>query len=68
MKKEALGGLSQLLGDSPEVDLTKVEFLTNSKRANEDGVSSIPTLVSGDQTLSGFLLSKKRIRNFLESL
>lgn len=60
--------LSQLLRDFPEIEVTKVEFLTNSKRAKEDGVRSIPTLVSGDQALSGFLLSKKRIRTFLESL
>lgn len=60
--------LSQLLGDFPEIEVTKVEFLTNSKQAKEDGVKSIPTLISGSQTLSGFLLSKKRIRGFLESL
>ena len=60
--------MSQLLRDFPDVEITRVEFLTNQKRAGEDGVRSIPALVSGEKILTGFLLGKARIRTFLESL
>ena len=60
--------LNSLLREYPDIEVTKVEFLTNQKRASEDGVKSIPTLVSGGRSLSGFLLGRGKIRAFLESL
>ena len=60
--------LSQLSRDFPDVEVTRVEFLTNQKRAGEAGVRSIPALVSGEKVLTGFFLGKARIRTFLESL
>ncbi len=60
--------LKRLLRDFPEISVEKVEYLTNRGQAREDGVHSIPTLVSGDKKLSGFYLTKKSIREFLESL
>ena len=60
--------LSQLLPDFPEVTVTKVEYLTNLRQSRRDGVRQIPTLIAGDQRLGGFYLTKKGIREFLESL
>jgi predicted DsbA family dithiol-disulfide isomerase len=60
--------LKRLLADFPDVEIRQVEFLTNRKRAREDGVDQIPSFVAGDKKLSGFYLTKKRIRGFLESL
>jgi hypothetical protein len=60
--------LSRALRDFPDVVLEKVEYLANLGRAREAGVGGIPALVSGDKRLSGIILGKKRIHQFLESL
>jgi hypothetical protein len=60
--------LSRLLRDFPDITVNKVEFVTNIRRAHRDGVHSIPSLVSGEKKLRGIYLTKKRIRQFLESL
>lgn len=59
--------LNSLLEEFPEIEVKKVEFLTHRAAAREDGVTSIPTLKAGDRKLSGVLLGKRRIRQFLES-
>jgi predicted DsbA family dithiol-disulfide isomerase len=60
--------LSSLLDDFPDIELEKIEYLTNLGSAHKAGVRQIPTLMSGDQKLNGFYLTKSRIRRFLESL
>lgn len=60
--------LSRLLRDFPDITLKKVEYLANLGSSRKEGVRSIPTLVCGDKKVSGILLSKDRIRQFLESL
>ena len=60
--------LSQILGDFPDIEVEKVEYLTNLGRSRKAGVNLIPTLVAGDKKLSSYYLTKKRIRRFLESL
>ncbi len=60
--------LSRLLRDFPDITVKKVEYLANLGRSRKEGVHLIPALVSGDKKLSGIYLSKKRIRQFLESL
>ncbi len=60
--------LSSLLPDFPDVEVERVEFLANLSGSRQAGVRSIPTLVYGDQRLDGFYLTKRRIRDFLESL
>lgn len=60
--------LKSLLDDYPEIRIERVEYLTNMKGARQAGVRSIPTLVSGDQVLTGFVLTKPRIRSFLDSV
>lgn len=60
--------LRQLQAEFPGVSIEKVEIVTNLRRSRRDGVASIPTLVAGEHRLSGVYLTKKRIREFLESL
>ncbi len=60
--------LSRMLRDFPEIELEKVEYLANLGAARQEGVRSIPTLKAEDKELSGFILTPKRMRRFLESL
>lgn len=60
--------LKQLLPEFPGISLEKVELLTNRSSSRKEGVAMIPTLVAGEHRLTGFYLTKKRIRQFLESL
>jgi predicted DsbA family dithiol-disulfide isomerase len=60
--------LSALLAEFPDIRLEKVEYLTNMRRSREAGVRSIPAMVSGASRLSGFYLTRKRIREFLATL
>jgi hypothetical protein len=56
------------LKDFPEVELEKVGFISNRARVREAGVKTIPALVSGDRTLTSMFMTKKKIREFVESL
>jgi hypothetical protein len=60
--------LNSLLRDYPHISLERVEYLTNLSAARDAGVRSIPTLSSEGRTLSGFVLTKSKIRRFLDSL
>jgi hypothetical protein len=60
--------LSQLRADFPDVVVEKVEYLANIGRASREGVWLIPSLVAGDKKLSGVLLTKKSMRDFLEKV
>ena len=60
--------LSRLLRGFPEITVNKVEYLTNVGRARQEGVLTIPTLVSGEERLVGLYLTKKSIRRFLEAV
>ena len=60
--------LSRALRDFPDVAVEKVEYLANLVRARGESVRGIPTLASGEKRLSGILLGKKKIHQFLASL
>jgi predicted DsbA family dithiol-disulfide isomerase len=60
--------LAALRGDFPDVEIEEVEYLTNLGRARKDGVRTIPALVAEDRKLSGFYLTKRSLRTFLESV
>ena len=60
--------LASLRKEFPDVEVEKVGYVTNRQRAREAGVNSFPTLASGDQQLSGVLLTKGMIRGFLAGL
>jgi len=65
-----LAGLSlrQLLPDFPDIEINKVDLLTNFGRSRKEGIRLVPALVSGNKKLSGIFLTKKQIRHFLESI
>ncbi|MEA3469493.1 MAG: hypothetical protein U9R57_14895 [Thermodesulfobacteriota bacterium] len=65
MAKKAL---DELLADRDDVQLEEVEILRNPLRAFKDGVKFIPTLKSGEERLSGILLSSEKIKAFLEKV
>ena len=50
------------------MEIEKVEMLTNRARARKARVRLIPALVYEDKKLSGVLLTKGKIREFLESI
>jgi hypothetical protein len=58
--------LRSLLADYPGVRSERVELLTNQKAAHDAGVRSISAFVSGGQRLSGLLISRSRLRRFLD--
>lgn len=60
--------LDELLKDRDDVQIEKVEIITNPLRALQDGVKIIPTLISGNERISGILLSRKKIKSFLEKV
>ena len=60
--------LSRLLPDFPEIEVDKVDFVDHIARARADGVRKYPGMVCGDRKLTGFFLTRRRIRRFLQSL
>jgi len=60
--------LSALRSQFPDLQVEKVDVLSDRARAKADGVRTIPTLVSEKGRLAGFYLTRRRIRKFLESL
>jgi len=60
--------LRRALRKHPGIEVTKVEFLTNLARAKQAGVRSIPTLVAGKRSLTGFVLTPAGIDRFLAAL
>ncbi len=60
--------LSKVLADFPGVQVEKVDFLLNMSAARAQGVRGIPTLLAEGEKLSGILLTKKGIREFLQKV
>ena len=60
--------LKRALRKHPDIEVTKVELLTNGDRARQDGVKSIPTLVANGRKLASVILTPRGIEQFLESL
>ncbi|MBU0665022.1 MAG: hypothetical protein KJ990_10815 [Proteobacteria bacterium] len=58
--------LYELIDNKPEIDVEEVDIITNPVRVWKDGIRFIPTLKSGDKTLSGVFLSRMEIQNFLK--
>jgi len=65
MAKKAL---DELLVDMNDVQLEEVEILSNPLRALKDGVKFIPAIKSGQEQLSGILLSSEKIKSFLKKV
>jgi predicted DsbA family dithiol-disulfide isomerase len=60
--------LRRALKRHPDIEVTKVEFLTNLDRARKAGVRSIPTLVAEGRSLTGIILTPARIERFLKGV
>ena len=60
--------LASVVKDFPDIEVNKVGVLARRDLAREAGVTSIPTLVYDDKKLGAFLLTKGKIRRFLEQL
>jgi hypothetical protein len=60
--------LTRLRDEFPDVEVERVEYFTNLRRARSDGVLAIPTLVAGERKLAGIFLTPNSIRRFLETL
>ncbi|MEN8199186.1 MAG: hypothetical protein ABFR63_03830 [Thermodesulfobacteriota bacterium] len=60
--------LDELLTDRKDIRLEEVEIVTNPLRTLKDGVKFIPTLKYGDEQLSGILLSREAIAEFLKKI
>ena len=56
---------TKLKQEFPELQIEKVDILTNPGRAIKEGVRMIPTLKAGDQTLTGIFLSPVQVRKFV---
>ena len=65
MAKKAL---DELLPEIKNVQLEEVEIITNPLRTLKDGVKFIPTLKAGGEQLSSILLSREKIKAFLERI
>ena len=57
--------LTKLQKEFPELQIEKVDILTNPGRTLKDGVRMIPTLKAGDRTLTGIYLSSAQVREFV---
>ena len=58
--------LSKILKDYPEINIEKIDIVTNPARAWKDGIRMIPALKSGNEILSGILLGEDEIRKFID--
>jgi len=57
-----------VLEDFPDVEVERVNVLDEPERLRELGLRRYPTLAHGDRVLTGFFLTKRRIRKFLKAL
>ncbi|RUM37895.1 MAG: hypothetical protein DSY70_08965 [Desulfobulbus sp.] len=57
--------LTKLQKEFPELEITKVDIMAQPLKSLKQGITMIPTLTTGQETLSGFMLSSSRIRDFV---
>jgi len=60
--------LDELLIDRKDIEIEEVEIITSPLRALQDGIKIIPSLKYGDEKLSGILLSRSKIEQFLDRI
>jgi len=59
--------LTRLKGKYPDLEVEKIDILTNFRRTINEGIRMIPALKSRDRILSGIILNEKEIEEFLSS-
>ncbi|MBC8318262.1 MAG: hypothetical protein H8E41_10180 [Desulfobulbaceae bacterium] len=57
--------LRKIQEEHPDIEVEEIDVVANPLKSWQDGIRMIPTLVRGEQKLSGIFLSAKEIRDFL---
>ena len=58
--------LKKIVAGSPQIELETIEVATNLTRARQAGITTVPTIRIGSQTLTGLILTPQKIRSFIE--
>lgn len=58
--------LTKLQEEDPNLEITKIDIVTNPLQTWKNGIRMFPALKNGDKILSGILLSGKEIRKFID--
>ena len=58
--------LTKLQEEDPDLEITKIDIVTNPLHTWKNGIRMFPALKYGDKILSGVLLSGKEIRKFID--
>lgn len=58
--------LKKIVADAPRLELETIEVATNLTRTRQAGITTVPTIRIGSQTLTGLILSPQKIRSFIE--
>lgn len=59
--------LTRLHETYPDLEIERVDVVTQPGRAWQEGIRMIPSLRCGDRILSGIYLSEEQIRHFIEA-
>lgn len=57
--------LKKIQAEQPTLEMEEIDVVTNPFKSWENGIRMIPTIIYGEQRLSGVFLSSKQIRDFL---
>jgi len=63
----AARALKRIAATNPGLEIELIEVTTNLARTRQAGVKALPTIVIGDKTLTGLILSEEKIRRFVET-
>ena len=58
--------LTKLQQEDPNLEITKIDVVTNPLLTWNNGIRMFPALKHGDKVLSGVLLSGEEIRKFID--
>jgi hypothetical protein len=58
--------LTKLQKQDPDLEVIKIDVVTNPLRAWKEGIRMFPALKAGDKVLSGIFLGGDEIRKFID--
>ncbi len=58
--------LNKIQQERDDLEIKKIDIMRHPRTTLKDGIKMIPTLQIGEERLSGFLLSEKYIREFID--
>ncbi len=59
--------LNKIQQERDDLEIKKIDIIRHPRTTLKDGITMIPTLQIGKRKLSGFLLSEKEIREFIDT-